>query len=103
MAERKGRFRFRNEEAGDKREERRKRSFRSYKARTTATAAAAAANSSSFAATTALSATAAAATTTAICLNATANHGYVSTTTTNEVSAVFSSEKGIILMYIQSS
>ena len=47
MAERKGRFRFRNEEAGDKREERRKRSFRSYKARTTATAAAAAANFSS--------------------------------------------------------
>ena len=78
MAERKGRVRFRNKEAGDKREERRKRSYGSYKARTTATtAAAAAANSSSFAAATAVSATAAAATTTAICLNATANDGYV--------------------------
>ena len=51
----------------------------------------------------AVSATAAAAATTAICLNATANDGYVSTTTrTNAGSAVFSTKKGIILMYIQS-
>ena len=75
-------------------EERGKRSYGGYKARTTATAGA---NSSSFAATTALSATAAAAeTTTAICLNATANDWYVSTTTTtNAGSAVFSKKKGI--------
>ena len=75
MAERKGRVGFRNVEAGHKREKRRKSSSGSYKARTTMTA---------------------------ICLNATANDGYVSTTTTtNPASAVFSTKKGIILMYIQ--
>lgn len=60
MAERKGRVRFRNKGAGDKREQRRRSSHGSYKARKTATAEAAAA---SFAATT------------AICLNAAANDG----------------------------
>ena len=98
MVERKGRVRFRNKEAGGEREERGKRSYGSYKARTTATAAA---TSSRFAATTALSATAAAETTTAICLNETANDWYVSTTTTDAGSAVFSKKKGILLMNIQ--
>ena len=89
MAEGKGRVGFRNKEAGDKREERRKSSSRSYRARTTATAAA---NSARFAATTAVSATAAAATTTRICLAAKANDGYIAATTkTNAGSAVFSS------------
>ena len=80
MAERKGRVRFRNKVVEDKREKRRKSSSGSYKVRTTV----------------------AAATTTAIGLNATANDGYVSTTTTtNAASAIFSTKKGIILMYKQ--